>query len=41
MYGSGVSWGGWTVPVAVELALVVGSGLLMLVLATARFNRPS
>lgn len=41
VYGPGVSWGGWTVPVAVELALVGGAGLLLLRLATAQFNRAS
>ncbi|HXF57033.1 MAG TPA: ABC transporter permease [Actinomycetota bacterium] len=36
----GVTWGGWTVPVGVELLLVAGFGLLFLLVATAEFARP-
>ncbi|MER6828010.1 ABC transporter permease [Streptosporangium sp. NPDC000563] len=39
VYGPGVSWSGWAVPMALELLLVGGAGLLMLALAVARFHR--
>jgi ABC-2 type transport system permease protein len=34
----GVTWFGWTVPVAVQIAVIVGLGLSMLAIAIADFN---
>jgi ABC-2 type transport system permease protein len=34
----GVTWFGWTVPVAVQIAVIVGLGLSMLAIAIAEFN---
>lgn len=36
---SGISWGGWHLPVAAELALVAGFGVIMLATAVVRFER--
>jgi len=38
-FGGGVSWFGWTVPVWVEVGVVVGMGLVMLGVAIAQFRR--
>ncbi len=38
-FGGGVTWFGWTVPVALEVAVVVGMGLIMLGVAIAQFRR--
>ena len=39
VFDPGISWGGWPVPVFVELLLVAGSGLVFLAVAVARFRR--
>ncbi|WP_188193696.1 ABC transporter permease [Nonomuraea sp. SYSU D8015] len=39
MFNPGISWYGWTVPVALEIALVAGSGLVFLYLAVARLRK--
>jgi ABC-2 type transport system permease protein len=38
-FNPGVTWGGWQVPVALELLIVAVAGLLMLLLAIAQFRR--
>ena len=38
-FGGGVTWGGWTVPAALEVAVVVGLGGLMLLAAMVQFRR--
>jgi ABC-2 type transport system permease protein len=38
-FGGGVTWFGWTVPVAVEILVVLGMGLVMLALAMLQFRR--
>jgi ABC-2 type transport system permease protein len=35
----GITWNGWTVPVALELAIVVGVGALLLAIAVRRFAK--
>jgi ABC-2 type transport system permease protein len=35
----GVTWGSWTVPVGIELLVVLGIGLALLVVAVAEFSR--
>ncbi|MFG3440063.1 ABC transporter permease [Nonomuraea sp. NPDC047897] len=39
MFNPGISWFGWTVPVALEIALVGGAGVLFAGLAVARFRK--
>jgi ABC-2 type transport system permease protein len=36
---AGISWGGWHLPVALELGLVAAGALLALTLAVWQFNR--
>jgi len=38
-FNPGVTWGGWQVPVALELLIVAVAGLLMLLVAIAQFRR--
>jgi ABC-2 type transport system permease protein len=38
-FGQGVTWGGWRVPVGVELLIVAGMGALMLGIAVLEFRR--
>ena len=35
----GITWNGWTVPVALELAIVAGVGAVLLVIAARRFAK--
>jgi ABC-2 type transport system permease protein len=39
-FGGGVTWFGWTVPVWIEVAVVLGMGLIMLGVGVAQFRRP-
>jgi ABC-2 type transport system permease protein len=38
-FDPGITWGGWHVPVAVQVAIVVAACLVLLGLAVARFAR--
>jgi hypothetical protein len=35
----GITWSGWTVPVALELAIVAGVGAVLLFIAARRFAK--
>jgi ABC-2 type transport system permease protein len=36
----GITWGGWTVPIALSLGIVAAMGLGMMTVAIATFSRP-
>lgn len=38
-FDPGITWNGWLVPLGVQVAIVVGTGVLLLALAVARFAR--
>ena len=38
-FNPGITWGGWQVPVALQIAIVVATCLVLLGLAVARFAR--
>ena len=38
-FNPGITWAGWQVPVPVQIAIVVGTCLVLLGLAVARFAR--
>ncbi len=35
----GVTWGSWTVPIGIELVLVLSTGIVLLAVAVAGFRR--